>query len=289
MRPGCPSDAVHGFRPLTRQARECPGPAQGALLHARRSVKLIAVVVGLLAIFAVGSPAEAVTQFPLPAQTSPPSSVGTAQMGHGFPQLELDRNVPARATYTVTPGDTLSDIAYRFCASASAFPALAAASGLRDPDLIYPGQRITLNCAAAPAVAVASSVGVPVAAKPQPAPAQTSLAGGSTAAVVAYALAQVGKAYIWAAAGPNAFDCSGLVVAAYARIGIRLPHQSEELMQHGRVVGRSELAPGDVVMPFHGHVMIYIGNGRVVEAADPSQGVRTNSLYAFLTARRYVL
>lgn len=185
----------------------------------------------------------------------------------------------AHAVYTVAPGDTLSEIALAYCGRAAAFPALAAATGLADADLIQPGQRIVLNCSASAGGTRAPVVRAP--AKPQP-----DLAGG--AAVVAWALTQVGKPYRWAAAGPSSYDCSGLVVAAYARLGIKLPHQSEELMGYGRAVSRAELRPGDVIQPFIGHVVIYVGNGRVVEAANSRLGVITRELYAFRQARRYV-
>lgn len=178
----------------------------------------------------------------------------------------------SHATYTVAPGDTLSRIAYVYCGRADAFPALAAATGLANADRIFPGDRIVLNCAAAK--------------KPAPAAPQSDLAGGAAAAT--WALTQVGKPYYWAAAGPNAYDCSGLVVAAYARLGVRLPHNDQALMGVGRAVSRSDLRPGDVIQPFVGHVVIYVGNGRIVEAANSRLGVITRDLYAFYQARRYV-
>jgi cell wall-associated NlpC family hydrolase len=181
-------------------------------------------------------------------------------------------------TYTVVRGDTLSRIAARHCGHAAAYPALAAASGVADPNLIFPGQRITLACAGA---AVTTAAKTP--AKPAPV-----LASGSAGAVVAYARAQVGKAYVWGTAGPSTFDCSGLVMAAYAHIGIKLPHQSESILAYGRSVSRANLAPGDILWPYHGHVSIYIGDGKVVEAATPSQGVKVSTIYAFMTARRLV-
>ena len=243
-----------------------------------RSAKLTAVaaVVGL---FAVGSPmqAAAITS-PAASLPSDATPVIAAASLRSEPRIAV---LPSsHPVYDVAPGDTLSQIAYAYCGRADAFPALAAATGLADADRIFPGQRIVLNCAAR----VASSAGGSAPAKA--AAPQTSLAGG--AAVVAWALTQVGKPYSWAAAGPNAYDCSGLVVAAYARLGIRLPHQSEELMGKGWAVSRSELRPGDVIQPFIGHVVIYVGNGRIVEAANSRLGVITRDLYAFRQARRYV-
>ncbi|WP_260729781.1 C40 family peptidase [Dactylosporangium roseum] len=99
-------------------------------------------------------------------------------------------------------------------------------------------------------------------------------ASGQAAVVLQYALAQVGKPYVWAAAGPRAFDCSGLVMASYARVGIGLPHQSEQIAARGHRVPNGQWRPGDIIHT-PGHVAIYLGNGRVVEAANPSAGVRT--------------
>jgi cell wall-associated NlpC family hydrolase len=104
--------------------------------------------------------------------------------------------------------------------------------------------------------------------------------------VVGFALAQVGKAYSFGHAGPDAFDCSGLVFAAYRMIGLYLPHSTYGLAQWGRPVQRSELRPGDLVFPSTGHVGIYIGNGRMVHASTERGGVKVSGIYAFQFARR---
>ena len=105
---------------------------------------------------------------------------------------------------------------------------------------------------------------------------------GRAAGAVAFALAQVGKAYVYAATGPNAYDCSGLTMAAYRSVGVYLPHQSGAQYGSGRHVSLSDLRPGDLVFyysPIH-HVAMYIGGGRIVHAANPSAGVRIDSLYS---------
>ena len=248
-----------------------------------RSAKLTAVGL-IVAIAAVGSPLQAAATTN-PAGRSLPADLGSGPTLVAAASLLREPRVTvlpsSHRVYDVAPGDTLSQIAYAYCGRADAFPALAAASGLADANRIFPGQRIVLNCAAKPA----SSAGGTVRTAPKPAP-QTNLAGG--AAVVAWALTQVGKRYVWGTAGPNTYDCSGLVVAAYARLGIKLPHQSEELMGKGWAVSRSELRPGDVIQPMVGHVVIYVGNGRIVEAANSQLGVITRAMYGFRQARRYI-
>ncbi|GAA2582549.1 hypothetical protein GCM10010399_10430 [Dactylosporangium fulvum] len=98
-------------------------------------------------------------------------------------------------------------------------------------------------------------------------------ATGPAAVVISYALAQVGKPYKWGAAGPGAYDCSGLVMASYAKAGIKLPHQSGQIPRRGRKVPAGQWQPGDVIA-FPGHVALYIGGNRMVEAANKKSGVR---------------
>ncbi len=109
-------------------------------------------------------------------------------------------------------------------------------------------------------------------------PTTTSVpATGGAAAAVQYALAQVGDAYVYGAAGPDAFDCSGLTMMAWAQAGVSLPHSSSAQMGSGTPVSMSSLQPGDLVFYYSpvSHVAMYIGNGMIVHAANPSTGVTT--------------
>jgi cell wall-associated NlpC family hydrolase len=96
------------------------------------------------------------------------------------------------------------------------------------------------------------------------------------------ALAQRGKAYVWAAAGPGTFDCSGLMQYAYAAAGIGLPHSSLMQSQMGRPVTRSQLRPGDLVFYYSpvSHVGMYIGNGQIVNAPTAGDVVKIVGLDA---------
>jgi peptidoglycan DL-endopeptidase CwlO len=95
------------------------------------------------------------------------------------------------------------------------------------------------------------------------------------------ALTRIGYPYVWAAAGPTAFDCSGLVVWAYQQVGISLMHFTGDLWNEGQHVSRSELAPGDLVFFFAdlGHVGIYIGNGLMVDAPTFGQNVQVQPVF----------
>jgi len=105
------------------------------------------------------------------------------------------------------------------------------------------------------------------------------------------ALAQQGKTYVWAGAGPDVYDCSGLVQFAYAAAGIGLPHSSRMQSTMGVPVGRADLQPGDLVFFYDpvGHVGVYIGNGQMVHAPTSGQVVHVvdvDRMYGYNTARR---
>ena len=99
------------------------------------------------------------------------------------------------------------------------------------------------------------------------------------AAIVNYATAQVGKAYIWGGEGPDGFDCSGLVLKAYQQAGINLPHYSGSQIERGHRISLDQIQPGDLFAASGGgHVGIYVGNGYMVEAANPRAGVRLSPI-----------
>ena len=101
-----------------------------------------------------------------------------------------------------------------------------------------------------------------------------------TAPVSVPALAQVGKSYVYGAAGPSAFDCSGLTMMAWRQAGVSLPHSSSAQYGGGTKVSTSALQPGDLVYYYSpiSHVGIYIGNGQIVHAANPSTGVQVTGV-----------
>jgi cell wall-associated NlpC family hydrolase len=98
---------------------------------------------------------------------------------------------------------------------------------------------------------------------------------------VAYAKAQVGKSYVYGAAGPDAFDCSGLTMMAWQQAGVSLPHNSGAQYAAGQKISESELKPGDLVFYYSpiSHVGIYIGNGQVANALNPGSGVQISGLH----------
>jgi cell wall-associated NlpC family hydrolase len=109
-----------------------------------------------------------------------------------------------------------------------------------------------------------------------PVPAPSKAAGTAVNA----ALAEQGKPYVWGAAGPDSFDCSGLTMWAWGKAGVSLPHNAASQQSMGTPVPQSQLAPGDLV--FFGspayHVGMYIGNGMMVHAPTSGENVKVVSL-----------
>jgi cell wall-associated NlpC family hydrolase len=106
-------------------------------------------------------------------------------------------------------------------------------------------------------------------------------------AAVSYALAQVGKPYVWGATGPNSFDCSGLMLASWAHAGVALDRTTYDQVHDGTPVSSiSQAQPGDLLfipgadgtVAHPGHVGMYIGYGTIVDAYDSQKGVIIESL-----------
>jgi hypothetical protein len=102
--------------------------------------------------------------------------------------------------------------------------------------------------------------------------------------VVAVAKRQVGDPYVWGATGPDAFDCSGLVMFSYGRGGFTTPRISEDQAKAARLIPASRAVPGDLVF-YHDrvgdvyHVGIYLGPGSTIAAIDPAHGVAYQKIW----------
>jgi cell wall-associated NlpC family hydrolase len=109
-------------------------------------------------------------------------------------------------------------------------------------------------------------------------------------AAVSHAMSKLGAPYRWGAAGPTAFDCSGLVTWAYKKVGVSLPRTSRAMSRVGTPVTKSALRPGDLVFFYTpvSHVGIYIGGGKVVNASQPGTPVKVSNMSGmpFNSARR---
>ncbi len=108
---------------------------------------------------------------------------------------------------------------------------------------------------------------------------------GSVGTVLAFLQAQVGDAYVMGATGPNAWDCSSLVQAAFKQVGVDLPRVSQDQSMVGTDIPLSQIQAGDIL--YWGgkgsayHVGVYIGNGQYLDAANPSKGVVIQDLSGY--------
>jgi len=103
---------------------------------------------------------------------------------------------------------------------------------------------------------------------------------------IAYAKAQLGKPYLWGAAGPSRFDCSGLTMMAWGRGGKSLPHYSVAQFSQSTRVSMADAKPGDLLFWSNNgspsgihHVALYLGGGQFIEAPHTGAFVRYNSIY----------
>ena len=104
----------------------------------------------------------------------------------------------------------------------------------------------------------------------------------AAAQAIAYARAQIGKPYVYAAAGPDSFDCSGLVMAAYASAGVYLPHYSGAQYASLPHISMSAMLPGDLLYWGDGgseHVAIYLGDGRIIESGGTGNDVHIGPIW----------
>jgi len=119
-----------------------------------------------------------------------------------------------------------------------------------------------------------------------PAPTYDGPASGRAAVAVKTAYAQLGDPYVYGAAGPGSFDCSGLTMYSWAAAGVSLPHSSSAQYGAVRHVSMSELQPGDLVFYYSpiSHVGIYIGGGKIIDAPYPGLSVHISGLYSMPVA-----
>ncbi len=112
---------------------------------------------------------------------------------------------------------------------------------------------------------------------------------GRAGIALRFALKQIGDKYVFGAAGPIKWDCSGLTMRAFQAAGVSLPHSSRAQAHYGKSVARNKLLPGDLV--FFGkpisHVGIYLGGGKMVHAPRPGSRVKVVSFGSSLGSKRF--
>ncbi len=102
--------------------------------------------------------------------------------------------------------------------------------------------------------------------------------GSGGSAVVNYATQFLGNPYVYGGSSlTNGTDCSGFVMSVYASFGVSLPHSSSAMRSCGYGVDYSEMAAGDIVC-YSGHVGIYVGNGNIISASNPRNGIKYDNV-----------
>ena len=150
---------------------------------------------------------------------------------------------------------------------------------VRAPTTSQPGQPATTE--APSTTSTTAPPPTPTTDPPQPVGGNYPAPGASIA--IAYAEAQLGKPYQWGGAGPNSFDCSGLVMMAWERAGVYFPHLAQDQYDMTERIPLADLLPGDLV--FFGtpsdvyHVGIYVGGGQMIDAPETGQDVSYSSIY----------
>jgi peptidoglycan endopeptidase LytE len=202
-----------------------------------------------------------VITLPAGARTTPLSSSGSmssAPAAAAVPASPAGASVSpsVSTTYLVKSGDALAGIAFKHGVKLGA---LVKANNLTAASVIYPGQTLNVPPATMPipaSTSASTTTSTAASAAPPSAPAAAATptstppaASPSIDTVLAFLRSEVGKPYKFFSAGPDAYDCSGFVVAGWKQVGVTLPHQSQALSAKGTAVDwlTTPIQPGDLV------------------------------------------
>ncbi len=230
-----------------QQILDVNGFVKSSVIHPGRSIKLPA-----------GASMPQATAVLSTSAASSTSSSATSSSAAGSPAAgsSTESDLP---TYTIQAGDSLTRIASKAQVS---LDDLLKVNGFTKASVIHPKQVIKL-------------------------PRGAATPPSRVQAMIAFAMSQIGKPYVFGAAGPNSYDCSGLVRASFLKVGVSVPHQSQALAGVGTAVDwrNSPILPGDLVMTANstsggriGHVAIAISSTQVVEALSAGKPVSTSRM-----------
>jgi peptidoglycan DL-endopeptidase CwlO len=267
------ADAPAGLLDAPRTGRERLSALGRKPIYAAVSTTMITAAVAAVAGSAAGTPPP-----PTPDR-SPPLAAAALDLAPPAPQADAPAAVQvAGGPAVLTPGKPAAPAAAPVLGSTIAAQAAADAKAYAEAQ----ARQAVGRPAAAPRNAPAPKPAPKPAVKQAPKPAAAAPAAGSSVGARALALAKgkVGTPYVWGAAGPSAFDCSGLIVWAYKQLGVSLPHSSATLSTMGTPVSKAALQPGDLVFFYSpvSHVGMYAGNGMVLNATQSGEPVRFSKL-----------
>lgn len=200
----------------------------------------------------------------LATATTLPAGATPAPTNEALPTLSTAFERKTRVVDLLPASRTMDSFGFDFSAL------LAAPAG----ETAAPPAVQTLTEPATDAAAAPVSEAPPAEAPVEPAPEPAPLAPEAVA--VWSALSRIGMPYVWGASGPNSFDCSGLTMWAWGNAGVGLGHYTGSQYAQTQRISEAELQPGDLVFYYSpvSHVGMYIGNGQIVNAENPSVGVK---------------
>jgi peptidoglycan DL-endopeptidase CwlO len=247
-------------------------------------------------LFSGSAPAAAGAAFTLPAspETAAPSGAVTGADLAASALAPSPAAAPTAAAVPVTVADPSAAAATSAPAAAGAVAAVEEPAGRDAVDTTAAdraaAEKAALQKAAKKAAAAKAAAAAATAAGGDSGAEVTT--GGSSAGVkaLAFAKAAIGKPYRYGAAGPNAFDCSGLVMSVFKKAGVSLPRTSAAQSRVGTAVSRDQLKPGDLIFFYSpvSHVGIYLGGGKIVHASTSGEPVKISDIgrRPFHNARR---
>jgi cell wall-associated NlpC family hydrolase len=259
-----------------------PGHQHRVTRHLAAALVTFLTVVTLLACFHSGSTSPTTHQ-----ATAPRTPAATAPAQTVPDSVTRTTPTPRTASITLHSGDSLWALARTHHTTVHALQHL---NHLGHSTLIYAGHQLlipTPHSAPAPAPTAPSHTTTARTRQTSTAPRSTA-ADTRSATAIAFARRQLGTPYRWGGTGNGGYDCSGLVQAAWAASGVHLPRTTYAQAATGTGVTRGQLRPGDLVFTEGlGHVQLYVGDGRVIEAPHTGATVRYAALPPAPTVNAY--